>query len=68
MRESSSCGKGKKLTYLRHGAQMIHIWLLENACNHGKLLEHTKSLKIFTSTLMRESHLISTALNAYETA
>jgi len=28
--ESNSCGKGKKLTYLRNGAWMIHVWLPED--------------------------------------
>ena len=32
---------------------MIHIWFLEDVWNHGKLSEHTRRLKIFTSALMR---------------
>ena len=52
-RQINSLGKGKALTYPRHGARVIIVWPPEDVGNHGKLLECTRRVKIFTSALMK---------------
>jgi len=52
VQEISSCGKGKMPTYPRYGAWIIHVWFSGDSCNHGKLLDHARRLKIFAFALM----------------